>query len=165
MYSRYYSSRRTTLVQRNDSASVWTPNRIVALTLGIVFILVAIIGFLTPTENATGVRAELGIFDVDTIHSIVHLLFGVVGVAAAFMGFSRRFNQAFGVIYIVLALLGLIPALYFPAGSFGTDNGLFLGLMHLSIADHILHLVTGLAAAAVGFGFAGNEPAARRSTL
>ena len=153
------------MVQRNDSASVWTPNRIVALTLGIVFILVAIIGFLTPKENATGVRAELRIFDVDTIHSIVHLLFGVVGVAAAFMGFSRRFNQAFGVIYIVLALLGLIPALYFPAGSFGTDNGLFLGLMHLSIADHILHLVTGLAAAAVGFGFAGNEPAARRSSL
>ncbi len=153
------------MVQRNDSTSVWTPNRIVALTLGIVFILVAIIGFLTPVENGTGVRAELGIFDVDTLHSIVHLLFGVVGVAAAFMGFSRRFNQAFGVIYIVLALLGLIPALYFPAGSFGTDAGLFLGLMHLSIADHILHLVTGLAAAAVGFGFAGNETTARRATL
>ena len=136
-----------------------------ALTLGIVFILVAIVGFLTPLENSTGVRAELGIFDVDTIHSIVHLLFGVVGVAAAFMGFSRRFNQAFGVIYIVLALLGLIPALYFPAGSFGHDSGLFLGLMHLSIADHILHLVTGLAAAAVGFGFAGNETTARRATL
>ena len=149
------------MLQRNDS--VWTPNRILALTLGIVFTLVAIIGFLTPLENSTGVRAELGIFDVDTVHSIVHLLFGVVGIAAAFMGFSRRYNQAFGVIYIVLALLGLIPALYFPAGSFGTDNGLFLGLMHLSIEDHILHLVTGVAAAAVGFGI--TDRAERRATL
>ena len=149
------------MVQRNDS--VWTPNRILALTLGIVFTLVAIVGFLTPMENSTGVRAELGIFDVDTLHSIVHLLFGLVGIAAAFMGFSRRYNQAFGVIYIVLGLLGLIPALYFPAGSFGTDSGLFLGLMHLSIADHILHLVTGIVAAAVGFGV--TDRAERRATV
>ncbi len=151
------------MVQRNDS--VWTLNRIVALGLGVVFLLVAIVGFLTPMENSTGVRAELGIFDVDTIHSIVHLLFGILGIAAAFTGFSRRFNQGFGVIYIVLGLLGLIPALYFPAGSFGTDSGLFLGLMHLSIADHVLHLVTGLLAAVVGFGFVGNEIQARRATL
>ena len=151
------------MVQRNNT--VWTPNRILALTLGIVFTLVAIVGFLTPLENSTGVRAELGIFDVDTVHSIVHLLFGLVGIAAAFMGFSRRYNQAFGVIYIVLALLGLIPALYFPAGSFGTDNGLFLGLMHLSIADHVLHLVTGLAAAAVGFGVSDTGRIERRATI
>ena len=149
------------MLQRTNSD--WPPNRVLALTLGIVFTLVALLGFLTPLENATGVRAELGIFDVDTLHSIVHLLFGLLGIAAAFMGFSRRYNQAFGVIYIVLALLGLIPALYFPAGSFGTDSGLFLGLMHLSIADHILHLVTGLAAAAVGFGIA--DRVERRATI
>lgn len=149
------------MLQRNDS--VWTPNRILALTLGIVFTLVAILGFLTPTENATGVRAVLGIFDVDTFHSIVHLLFGLLGIAAAFMGFSQRYNQAFGVIYIVLALLGLIPALYFPAGAYGHDGGLFLGLMHLSIGDHILHFVTGLAAAVVGFGL--TDRMGRRATL
>ncbi len=155
--------RRTKLVQRNETA--WSTNRIVALTLGIVFTLVAIVGFLTPTENSTGVRAVFGIFDVDTIHSIIHLLFGLLGIAAAFTGYSRRFNQAFGVIYIVLALLGLIPALYFPAGAYGHDSGLFLGLIHLSVADHILHLVTGLVAAAVGFGVSDTGRVERRATI
>lgn len=137
------------MVQRTETQ--WSTNRIVALALGVVFTLIAIIGFLTPTENSTGVRAIFGLFDVDTLHNIVHLLFGLLGIAAAFTGYSRTFNQAFGVIYVVLALLGLIPALYFPAGSFGQDTGLFLGLMHINAGDHILHLVGGLVALYVGF--------------
>ncbi len=137
------------MVQRTETQ--WSTNRIFALALGIVFTLIAIIGFLTPTENSSGVQAIFGLFDVDSVLNIVHLLFGLLGIAAAFTGYSRRYNQAFGVIYVVLALLGLIPALYFPAGSFGHDNGLFLGLMHLNAGDHILHLVTGLAALYVGF--------------
>ncbi len=151
------------MVQRTETD--WSANRIVALTLGVVFTLIGIIGFFLPAENATGVQALLGIFDVDRVHNAVHLIFGILGIAAAFTGQSRTFNQAFGVIYIVLALLGLIPALYFPAGSFGHDGGLFLGLMHLSVADHILHFVTGLVAAAVGFGLVGADRTARRATL
>lgn len=137
------------MVQRTETQ--WSTNRIFALALGVVFTLIAIIGFLTPAENSTGVQAIFGIFDVDVLHSIVHLLFGLLGIAAAFTGYSRRYNQAFGVIYTVLGLLGLIPFLYFPAGSFGQDNGLFLGLMHINAGDHILHLVTGLAALYTGF--------------
>ena len=137
------------MVQQTETQ--WSTNRIFALALGIVFTLIAIIGFLTPTENSSGVQAIFSIFDVDGVHNIVHLLFGLLGIAAAFTGYARRYNQAFGVIYVVLALLGLIPALYFPAGSFGHDNGLFLGLMHINAGDHILHLVTGLAAVYVGF--------------
>jgi hypothetical protein len=137
------------LIQRTETQ--WSTNRIFALVLGIVFTLVSIIGFLTPAENSTGVQAIFGIFDVDSIHNFVHLLFGLLGIAAAFTGYARRYNQVFGVIYTVLGLLGLIPALYFPAGSFGHDNGLFLGLMHINAGDHILHLVTGLAALYIGF--------------
>ena len=81
----------------------------------------------------------------------IYLLSGILGIAAAFMGWSRTFNRAFGIIYVVLGLLGLIPALYFPSGAFGQDSGLFLGLTHINAADHILHLVIGLAAVAVGF--------------
>ncbi len=151
------------MIQRTDTA--WSANRILALTLGIVFTLVAIIGFFTPYEGSTNVKAIFGIFDVDTVHNIVHLLFGLLGIAAAFTGYSRTFNQAFGVIYIILGLLGLIPALYFPAGSFGHDNGLFLGIMHINAGDHALHLVTGLAAAAVGFGVRDTDRVAGRATL
>jgi Domain of unknown function (DUF4383) len=137
------------MVDRAQTA--WTANRTLALTLGIILTLVGIIGFFTPTENSTGVRAIFGIFDVDGVHNVIHLLSGLVGIAAAFTGYSRVFNRIFGVIYTVLGLLGLIPALYFPAGSYGHDNGLFLGIMHINAGDHVLHLVVGLAALAVGF--------------
>lgn len=135
------------MVQRTTA---WTANRIFALVLGIVLLLIGIIGFLTPTK-AFGVQEVFGLFDVDLIHNLIHVVSGLLGIAAAFMGWSRTFNRVFGIIYVVLGLLGLIPALYFPSGAFGHDNGLFLGLTHINAADHILHLVIGLAALAVGF--------------
>jgi uncharacterized membrane protein HdeD (DUF308 family) len=136
------------MIQRTTA---WTTNRIVALVIGVALLLVGIIGFFIPAENSTGVQALFGIFDVDAVHNVVHVLSGILGIAAAFTGWSRRFNQIFGIIYILIGLLGLIPALYFPAGSFGTDRGLFLGLMHINAGDHVLHLLVGIVAAAVGF--------------
>jgi len=120
-----------------------------ALVLGFVLLLIGVIGFVIPTENGTGVQALFGIFDVDVVHNLIHVLSGLIAIAAAFGGFSVTYNRVFGVIYTVLGLLGLIPALYFP--TYGTDAGRFLGLMHLSIADHVLHLVIGIAAMGVGF--------------
>jgi len=129
----------------------WTANRILALALGIIFTALSILGFFTPQENSTGVQAIFGIFDVDLPHTIFYLLTGLLGIAAAFTGQSRLFNRVFGIIYILLGLLGLIPALYFPAGAYGTDNGLFLGVTHINAGDHILHLITGIVAVVVGF--------------
>ncbi len=129
----------------------WTANRILALVLGIIFTLLGIIGFFTSPENSTGVQAILGIFDSDLIHNIFYLITGLLGIAAAFTGYSRTYNRVFGVVYLLLGLLGLIPALYFPAGAYGTDHGLFLGITHLNAGDHILHLIAGLLALAVGF--------------
>jgi hypothetical protein len=144
-----------------ETKSGWTANRITALVLGIIFALLGIIGFFTPTENATGVRAIFGIFDVDTLHNIINLVVGLLGIAAAFIGQSRSFNQAFGIIFVLFGLLGLIPALYFPSGSYGHDNGLFLGLVHNNAGDHILHLVTGIVALVVAYYVVG----ARRRKL
>jgi hypothetical protein len=130
--------------------TTWTANRIFALVLGIVLLLVGIIGFFTPTR-AYDVQEVFGLFDVDLIHNLIHVISGILGIAAAFMGWARTYNRVFGIIYVALGILGLIPALYFPPGSFGHDNGLFLGLTHINAADHILHLVIGLAALAVGY--------------
>ena len=135
------------MVQRTTA---WTANRIFALVVGIVLLLVGIIGFFTPTR-AYGVQEIFGIFDVDLVHNLIHVLSGILGIAAAFMGWSRTYNRVFGIIYVALGILGLIPVLYFPSSAFGQDNGLFLGLTHINAADHILHLVIGLAALAVGY--------------
>ena len=116
----------------------WTTNRIVALVIGVVFLLIGILGLIVaPTSGSL-----LG-FDVDLVHNLVHLLTGILGIAAAFTGWSRLFNQVFGVVYLLVGLAGLIPALYF-------DQRL-LGLMHVNAADNVLHLLVGLVAAGVGF--------------
>lgn len=121
--------------------NTWTPNRILALVLGIVFTLVGILGFfVAPTMHVGNL---LG-FDVDVIHNIIHLVIGLAGLAAAFTGWSRRYNQIFGIIYLVLGIAGLIyPALFF--------DGRLLGITHVNAADDVLHLVVGIVQILVGF--------------
>jgi Domain of unknown function (DUF4383) len=118
--------------------TTWTPNRIVAFVIGIVFLIIGILGLIFDTTSGS-----LFGFDVDLVHNLVHLFTGILGLAAAFTGWSRRFNQIFGIIYIVVGIAGLFPFLYF-------DQRL-LGLMHVDAADNVLHLVVGLVAAGVGF--------------
>ena len=144
--------------------ALWTANRIFALALGSVFVLIGIIGFLIPAENSTGVQALFGLFDVDTVHNMIHLLTGILGIIAAFTGQARTFNQVFGVIYTLLGILGLFPVLYFPSQAYGHDSGLFLGLLHINAADHILHLIAGSAAIAMGFFVAKGVPSTPRNT-
>ena len=152
----------------------WTPNRIVALVIGIVFTLIGLAGFLVPFSMANQMcetshrwseclagflanstaRGNLLGFDVDVVHNLVHLITGLLGLAAAYTGWARRYNQIFGIIYLIIGLAGLIyPGLYF--------NGRLLGLMYVNALDHVLHLVVGIIATAVGFSSA-NYPA--RST-
>jgi uncharacterized membrane protein len=120
---------------------VWTPNRIVALVIGIVFTIIGLAGFLVAPSMA---RGNLLGFDVDLVHNLVHLITGLLGLAAAFTGWSRRYNQIFGIIYILVGLAGLIyPGLYF--------SGRLLGIMHVNALDHVLHLIVGIIATAVGF--------------
>jgi len=119
--------------------------RTVALVFGIVFLLIGLLGFV-PALTPGG--ALLGLFMVNGVHSIVHLLFGVLGIAAAFTGYSRLYNKAGGVIYLVLALVGFIALLGVSALA---PNGMLLGLVMINMADNFLHLVLGLVLAYVGF--------------
>jgi hypothetical protein len=120
------------------STSEWTTNRIVAMVIGVVFLVIGLLGLLFDTNGGS----FLG-FQVDIVHNLVHLLTGIVGIAAAMTDWSRRFNQVFGIIYLLIGLAGLIPAFYF--------GGRLLGLMHVNAADNVLHLIVGIVATGVGF--------------
>jgi uncharacterized membrane protein HdeD (DUF308 family) len=141
--------------------ATWTPNRRVALIIGVVFTILGLVGFFTPLENSTGVRAVLGSFDSDTFGNVISLITGLLGIAAAFTRLAVTYNRVFGVISTLIGLLGLIPALYFPV--YGNDNGRFLGLTHLSVADHVLHIVLGLLALAISFYLVGAREANGRA--
>src|ERR671912_476339 len=114
--------------------------RAVASVFGIAFLAVGVLGFIL---NPTGGEL-LGIFAVNVAHNLVHVAFGVLGIAAAYAGWSRLYLQGVGVIYLLLCVLGFIPGLY-------VGEDMLLGLVHINLADNFLHLVLGGAAAFFGF--------------
>ena len=115
--------------------------RTVALAIGIGFVAVGLLGLIM--EPTQGILLEL--FAVNTLHNLIHLLTGIAGIAAYFLGWgaSRTFNQVLGVAYLALGVLGFIPNLF--------SEGLFLGLIPLNLVDNFFHLIVGGVAAYFGF--------------
>lgn len=122
-----------------------------ALAVGIVFLLIGILGFIpgiTGNYDQLGIAGAdseallLGIFQVSVLHNIVHLLFGVAGVAMA-KSATGAYNFLLwgGVIYAVLFIYGLIVP-HDSAANFVPVNA----------ADNILHLV--LAIGMIGLALA-----------
>lgn len=116
----------------------------VALIFGVVFILVALVGFITPgglgmEASMENVPKELGLFPINLLHNVVHLLFGVWGVLASrTFPAAKTYCQVGGVIYIVLTVLGFVAPTTF-------------GLIPIGGNDIWLHAVLGIVLAGVGF--------------
>lgn len=112
-----------------------------AMAVGVVFLLVGILGFIPGVTtnydqlSFAGHMSEaqlLGLFQVSILHNIVHLLFGVAGVALARThSGARNFLLIGGIIYAVLFIFGLVvphdsAANFVPVNA--ADNWLHLGL-------------------------------------
>ena len=121
-----------------------------SLLFGIVFLVAGVAGFipgLSPVHDHPGLtmdagsRLALGLFPVNLLHNIIHVLFGLWGLAAArsFAG-SRAYARAVAIIYGLLTVMGLIPAL----------NTTF-GLVPIYGNDVWLHALLALVAAYFGF--------------
>jgi hypothetical protein len=125
-----------------------------AAVFGVVFILIAIVGFLAPggmamqpTDPATAAKV-LGYFPVNLLHNIVHLLFGIWGLAASrSWGGSRQFFVWGGVIYLVLTIAGYLS----PTG---------FGFVPLGGADIALHCVLAILMLAIGLTSRQSAPVA-----
>jgi hypothetical protein len=126
-----------------------TPVQTVALVVGAVFLLVGILGFIpgitTNYDQLTfaGHHSEadlLGIFNVSVLHNIVHLLFGIAGIAVARMfNSARTYLIVGGAIYLVLFLYGLF-----------IDKTSAMNFVPVNTADNWLHLVLGAGMVALG---------------
>jgi hypothetical protein len=105
--------------------------RTFAMIFGVVFLIVGAGGFIPgltdmghmghPADGQVTMTTmfgyELKLFPVNVLHNIVHLLFGVWGILAArSLGGARGYFRAVAVIYAVLTVMGLIPALYTTFG-------------------------------------------------
>lgn len=102
--------------------------------LGLVLLVVGILGFVLPSPL-------LGFFEVDTMHNVVHILSGVVGLWAASTGYqySRLFLMIFGIVYGLVAVFGFM-------------GGSVLGLFMVNMADNYLHAAIAVACLATAFG-------------
>jgi hypothetical protein len=138
----------TTNTSRSMTA---TPVQKAAAAVGVVFLLVGVLGFIPGiTTNYSDLSFAghhsdaklLGIFEVSVLHNIVHLLFGIAGLALArtWSG-ARSYLIGGGIIYFVLFLYGLI-----------IDGESSANFVPLNSADNWLHLL--LAVGMVGLGVA-----------
>ncbi|PZU39053.1 MAG: DUF4383 domain-containing protein [Microbacterium sp.] len=122
-----------------------SPNRIVATIFGAVYILVGLLGFAV-TGGVGFIATEggllLGIFEVNPLHNIAHLLIGAALLIAGLSSVSaaKGVNVTIGAVYLLLGIVG-----FFIAES-------ALNILALNTADHFLHLASALVLLGVGLG-------------
>ncbi|MGE5827205.1 MAG: DUF4383 domain-containing protein [Micromonosporaceae bacterium] len=121
-------------------------NTLVSGVIGAVFVVVGLLGFTVSgghdLAGHTGGQL-LGLFEVNTLHNVVHLAVGAVMVAVAIAGSraARTANVVIGAVYLALGVLGLF-----------ITGGNPLNVIALNGADNGLHLVIGAALLGIGLG-------------
>ncbi|MDF3312756.1 DUF4383 domain-containing protein [Rhodococcus sp. T2V] len=132
------------------SPTTRSPLQLAALIVGAVFLLVGVLGFIpgitTDYDMLTfaGHHSQamlLGVFAVSILHNIVHLLFGVAGIAMSrHADTAKLFLIGGGIIYLVLWIYGLL-----------IDQASDVNFVPVNTADNWLHFVLGVAMVALGF--------------
>ena len=132
-----------------------------ALAVAIVFLAVGVLGFVPgittdyDTMSFAGHHSDallLGLFQVSILHNIVHLLFGVAGLAMMrTAALSRQFLIGGGVIYAILWIYGLL-----------IDHDSAANFVPVNDADNWLHLLLGIGMIGLGLLFGNRTGADRR---
>lgn len=127
-----------------------SPVRLAALLYGVVFLVVGTAGFIPGVTTNVGSmqlgghHSEamlLGIFQVSVLHNIVHLLYGIAGLALSRRaGSARLYLLIGGIVYAVLWIYGLV-----------IDKDSMANFVPLNTADDWLHF--GLALTMIGLSF------------
>jgi hypothetical protein len=130
-----------------------TPAQLFAYLVGAVLVVVGLVGFIADSsfETGSGINGDklLGIFEINGIHNLVHIASGLLLLAIAPKRATAKTGViAFGVIYGVVTLIGLI------------DGETVLGLLPVNPADNVLHIA--LTATALLAGVASPADDARR---
>jgi len=126
-----------------------TPVQQAAVIVGAVFLLVGVLGFVPgittgyDTMKFASHDSEaklLGVFQISILHNLVHLAFGVAGVAMArTASAARTFLLAGGAVYLVLWLYGMF------VGHHSSAN-----FVPLNTADDWLHFALGIGMITLG---------------
>jgi len=140
---------------RDDTYRDSSPASLYAGLIGAVLLVAGIIGFFYSASFGSpgSTDAVLGILEVNAWHNLVHILSGVLGLAAFASGprASRTYALVFGVVYLVVAIWGFI---------IGSQESI-LGFLPVNTEDSVLHLILGV----LGVGaYAASDPEAEART-
>lgn len=120
-----------------------SPNRLLATLFGAVYVVVGLLGFVV-TGGVQFLATEggllLGVFEVNPLHNIAHLLIGGALLIAGLSTTSaaKTVNTTVGAVYLLLGVVG-----------FSLVNTA-LNVLALNTADHFLHLASALVLLGVG---------------
>jgi hypothetical protein len=120
-----------------------SPNRLIGTVFGAVYLLVGLLGFAV-TGGVSFIATEgellLGLFEVNPLHNVAHLLIGAALLIAGLSSTSaaKAANTTVGAVYLLLGLLGFFIA----------DSA--LNILALNTADHFLHLASAIVLLGVG---------------
>lgn len=112
-----------------------SPQKTLATVLGAVLTVVGVAGLFV--ENSL-----LG-FNVNLLHNLVHIVSGLLGLLAGLTAdgaYAKWYNVGFGIVYLLVAVLGLLGV------------AAVMSLLNLNSADNWLHLLIAVVALGVGFG-------------
>ena len=124
-------------------------NQLVGTVFGAIYVLVGILGFFVHSDGfaeKTGGKL-LGIFQVNPLHNIAHILIGIALLAAArTFASAKAVNSTVGAVYLLLGVVGL----------FILDSS--ANILALNGADNALHLAS--AVVLLGAGLAADKSVA-----
>jgi hypothetical protein len=132
-----------------------SPNRLLATVFGVVYLVVGLLGFAVTggvSFLATEGNLLLGLFAVNPLHNIAHLLIGAALLIAGLsnVAAARTVNTVVGAVYLLLGIVG-----FFLVGT-------ALNILALNTADHFLHLASAIVLLGVGLAA---DKSVRRDTV
>jgi hypothetical protein len=129
------------VTQKEEQMEATSPARLYAILVGGVLVIAGILGFFYSSDfGAPGeVDDVVGILAVNGWHNVVHILTGLLGLAAA--GYAaREYALGLGAVYVVIAIWGFV---------IGSGESI-LGFIPINTEDNVLHLILGLTGLAAG---------------
>jgi hypothetical protein len=122
-----------------------SPNRIIAVVFGAVYVLVGLLGFAFTGGVgfiATQGGLLLGIFEVNPLHNVAHLLIGAVLLIGGLVSVraAKTINIVIGAAYLLLGIVGFFL------------TGTAANILALNTPDHFLHLASAILLLGVGVG-------------
>lgn len=132
------------------------PVQVVALAVGVVFLVVGVAGFIPGITTHysdlsfaghTSHAKLIGIFEVSVLHNLVHLAFGVAGIAlSARAPSARAYLVGGGLVYAVVWLYGVF-----------VDEQSSANFIPLNTADNWLHFLLSVGMIALGLVLGGRD--------